>query len=116
MCRAIDAVATGKRLKKLCEARKLSTHDIQDALNLADDRSIYYWFHGRYLPSLENFYLLAQKLECSIDEMIVPLIASAEADTEVHNEESETLAESGLEKDSRSDTFIDDDSLKRGNG
>ena len=73
MCRVIDAEATGKRLKLLCDKSALTIDELQFALGLADSRSIYYWFSGRYLPSLDNMYLISQLLRVKIDDIIVPL-------------------------------------------
>ena len=72
MNKVIDSVATGRRLKELCEQKGLSPHDIRDLMDLNDERIVYYWFSGRYLPSLSNLYLLSQLLDCTINSLLVP--------------------------------------------
>ena len=103
MCRAIDAVATGLRIRELCKMKQLTVSEIQKALGLTDDRSVYYWYQGRYLPSLDNLYLLAQILGCTIDDILVPMKPPAENQKEACcKDEDSTIEENFM------DNFSDD--------
>ena len=67
----IDQKATGLRLKELMQKNGLTVAELQKYLSLACPQSIYHWFRGNTLPSLENFYALGELFHVSIDEMLV---------------------------------------------
>ena len=71
MCRIVDPIKTGARLKQLCKEKGLTAKDIQRLLNLSERRSVYYWFSGESLPTIDNLYMLAGYLGVSLDEIIV---------------------------------------------
>ena len=67
----IDQKATGLRLKELMEKNGYTVSDLRKYLSLACPQSVYHWFSGKSLPSLENFYALGELFHVSIDEMLV---------------------------------------------
>lgn len=68
---SIDMKKTGERMKCLCEERGISVKDIQEKLRIGAFQSIYNWFAGKTLPSLDNMYRLSKLLQVPIDDMIV---------------------------------------------
>lgn len=68
----IDVQKTGKHLKMECERRQVTPREIQEFLGLAALQSVYGWFQGRTLPSLDNFYALSCFLGMRMEEMVVP--------------------------------------------
>lgn len=68
----IDVQETGKRLKRSCEHRQVSARELQEFLGLSALQSIYSWFQGRTLPSLDNFYALSRYLGVHMEELVVP--------------------------------------------
>lgn len=68
----IDVDRTGRQLKRACEARNITVREIQEFLGLAARQSIYGWFQGRTLPSLDNFYAISCYLGLRMDEMVIP--------------------------------------------
>ena len=46
--------------------------EIKQFLGLAAMQSIYNWFQGKALPSLDNFYALSSYLGTELDSLIVP--------------------------------------------
>jgi len=44
---------------------------IQRELNIGSFQSVYSWFQGKTLPSLDNFYSLCKLLQVSMDSMLV---------------------------------------------
>jgi len=70
-CR-IDAVRTGKYLKQEIYNRGYSVKEIQEYLNLACPQSIYRWFNGRVLPSVDHLYALARLLGVHMEQMLCP--------------------------------------------
>ncbi len=67
----IDAVKTGQKMKKICAARGLTVKMIQEQLYLGTFQSVYAWFSGKSLPSLDNIYRLSQILLVPIDDMVI---------------------------------------------
>ncbi len=66
----IDMKKTGAKLKALCKARHITVKDIQRELYISSHQSIYDWFAGKTLPSLDNMYRLSKLLHMSMDDMI----------------------------------------------
>lgn len=67
----IDVYRTGLRLKGACEKRHRTAKDVQEFLGLAALQSVYGWFRGKTLPSLDNFYALSCYLGMSMEDMVV---------------------------------------------
>ncbi len=68
----IDVQETGRQLKKACDRRQVNPRELQEFLGLAALQSIYGWFQGRALPSLDNFYALSCYLGMRMEELVIP--------------------------------------------
>lgn len=66
----IDMRRTGRQLKERCEERGITVSDIQKHLHIGSFQSVYAWFCGKTLPSLDNFYALAKLLGASMESLI----------------------------------------------
>ena len=66
----IDMKATGRRLRLLIRLRGLTVREVQEYLGLAWPHSIYHWFDGKNLPTLDNLYSLSGLLNVPIDLML----------------------------------------------
>ncbi len=67
----IDMKRTGKRLKAKCDRQGVTVRQIQEKLHIGSFQSVYSWFQGKTLPSLDNFYALAKLLGVPMESMIV---------------------------------------------
>lgn len=67
----IDVHRTGLRLKEACEKQHRTAKDVQKFLGLAALQSVYGWFRGKTLPSLDNFYALSCYLGMRMEDMVV---------------------------------------------
>lgn len=67
---AINMYETGQNIKKLMLLKKLTVKDIQDYLELSTPQSIYHWFDGRNLPTLDNLYALSELFHVSMDAIV----------------------------------------------
>ncbi len=67
----IDMAKTGKRLQELIEEHGYTVKDIQTILIISSHQSVYSWYAGRTMPSIDNFVALSKLLDVSIDDMIV---------------------------------------------
>jgi len=66
----IDMEATGKNIKHIAKERKLKTADIQKALGFNTPQSIYKWYRGLALPTIDNLVILAELFDTTIDDII----------------------------------------------
>ena len=67
----IDVYKTGQRIKRTMLVKGYTVREIQRYLGLASTQSIYHWFDGRNLPSIDNIYALAKLLKVSVDFLLV---------------------------------------------
>lgn len=72
MCRVIDLVKTGRNIERLLDKRGLTAKDVQQRLGFAERRPVYFWMQGKNLPSIDNLFMLAEMLQVSIDDVLIP--------------------------------------------
>lgn len=87
----IDAKATGEHLRKLCKSKSVTISQIQKQLNIGAFQSVYNWFSGKTMPSLENFYELSKLLCVSMNEMIIEKNSKIEVDSHIYLEKTEIV-------------------------
>lgn len=67
----IDLAATGENMRRLREQSGCSVEVMAHYLRLAGPRSIYYWFRGDALPSVDSLYAMSRLFQVSINEILV---------------------------------------------
>ena len=71
MHKPIDQIKTGKKLKNLLELYGFDVRYLQGYLHLSCPQSIYRWYKGQALPSVEHFYALSKLLDVHMEELFV---------------------------------------------
>lgn len=71
MYQPIDQIKTGKKMKIMLESRGYSVKFIQEYLHLSCPQSIYRWYKGKVLPSLEHLAALSRLLHIHMEELLV---------------------------------------------
>ena len=66
----IDKEKTGKKIKELMLINGYTPKDMQTYLNLSCVQSVYHWFDGSSIPTIDNLYALSELFHVTIDEMI----------------------------------------------
>ena len=66
----IDIYKTGQKIRQLMLWRGKAVADVQQYLGLATPQSIYHWFSGRNMPTIDNLYALSALLSVPVDAMI----------------------------------------------
>ena len=66
----IDIKKTGMKLKFLCNKRNITVKDIQKELCIGAFQSVYNWFSGKSLPSLDNMFRLSKMLGVQMEDII----------------------------------------------
>ena len=67
----IDLSATGKNLARLRKENGLSVSALQSYLGLASSQSLYKWFRGENLPTVDNLYALSRLFGVAINDILV---------------------------------------------
>ena len=66
----IDLHSTGARINELRRERGITVDELRIYLGMNNPNSLYKWFRGEVLPTLENMYALSVILEVPIDDII----------------------------------------------
>lgn len=66
----IDIHETGQNIKRIMIEQGMVVKDIQEYLGLAAPQSIYHWFEGRSLPTVDNLYALSELFHMPIDMIV----------------------------------------------
>ena len=66
----INLRETGINLRRIMDKRGIDAKDVQKYLNLASVQSIYNWWNGTNMPTIDNLYALSALLHVSIDELV----------------------------------------------
>lgn len=71
MYQPIDQVKTGLKLKTLLKSAGYDVKYIQEYLHLSCPQSIYRWFRGKVLPSVEHLCALSKLLNIHMEDLLV---------------------------------------------
>ena len=66
----IDREKTGQQIRSMMEERGITVPEVQRYLCLGCVQSIYHWFQGKSLPSLDNLYALSELMQVPMDALI----------------------------------------------
>lgn len=67
----IDMARTGQNIKRIMQLKGLTVKDIQEFLELGTPQSIYHWFDGRNLPTIDNLYALSELFHMPVDALLI---------------------------------------------
>lgn len=71
MYQSINQVKTGAKLKMMLKAAGYDVRYIQEYLHFSCPQSIYRWFKGKALPSVDNLFALSQLLDAHMEDLLV---------------------------------------------
>ena len=63
--------ATGAKIKSLMKQRGITPRQLQIILNFPYVQTVYNWFSGKNMPTIDNLIVLAQVLGVTVDDIIV---------------------------------------------
>lgn len=66
----IDIRKTGQKIKHIMRLKGMTVKDVQGYLGLAAPQSIYHWFAGRSLPTVDNLYALSALFCVPMDVLV----------------------------------------------
>ena len=67
----IDMIKTGQKIKECIQKTGYTVKDLQKILKLSCPQSIYRWFKGQILPSVDHLYTSSRILGVHMEELIV---------------------------------------------
>lgn len=67
----IDKEKTGRQIRRIMETRGLTVQDVRESLSLGCVQSVYHWFDGKSMPTLDNLYALSELLQVPMDMLVV---------------------------------------------
>lgn len=67
----LDVDATGAKIKSLMNQRGITPRQLQIILNFPYVQTVYNWFSGKNMPTIDNLIVLAQVLGVTVDDIIV---------------------------------------------
>ena len=66
----LDMRMTGQRIRETCVLQGLTVRDVRISLGIGSFQSVYNWFAGKTLPSLDHMVSLSHLLKKSLDELV----------------------------------------------
>ena len=66
----LDMRMTGQRIRETCALQGLTVRDVRISLGIGSFQSVYNWFAGKTLPSLDHMVSLSYLLKKSLDELV----------------------------------------------
>lgn len=66
----INVLDTGQNIKRIMQMKGMTVKEVQEYLGLAAPQSIYHWFAGRSIPTVDNLYALSELFCVPMDVLI----------------------------------------------
>jgi transcriptional regulator with XRE-family HTH domain len=76
----LDLEATGSKIKTIMKQRGVTPRQLQLIMDFPYVQTIYNWFAGKNMPTLDNLVVLAQLLDVTMDDLIVTRTVDVEID------------------------------------
>ncbi len=66
----VNVQETGLNIKRIMKQNNLGVIDLQEACGCSTNQSVYKWFQGKNLPTVDNLVILAGLFNCPIDNIL----------------------------------------------
>ena len=76
----LDLEGTGTKIKTLMKLRGVTPRQLQLVMDFPYVQTIYNWFAGKNMPTLDNLVVLAQILGVTMDDIVVTRMVEMEID------------------------------------
>ena len=76
----LDLEATGIKIKTIMKQRGVTPRQLKLIMDFPYVQTIYNWFAGKNMPTLDNLVVLAQLLDVTMDDLIVTRTVDVEID------------------------------------
>ena len=76
----LDLEATGAKIKTLMKQRGITPRQLQILLDFPYVQTVYNWYQGKNMPTIDNLVVLAQILGVTMDDIVVTRMVNVEID------------------------------------
>ena len=76
----LDLEATGTKIKTIMKQKGVTPRRLQLIMDFPYVQTIYNWFAGKNMPTLDNLVVLAQILDVTMDDIVVTRMVEMEID------------------------------------
>ena len=76
----LDLEATGAKIKTLMKQRGITPRQLQILLDFPYVQTVYNWYAGKNMPTIDNLVVLAQVLDVTMDDIVVTRMVEMEID------------------------------------
>lgn len=66
----INTKETGKKIRETVKKSGYTAETVREKLEISDKGSIYKWFRGESLPTIDNFLALSMLLNVTVNDLI----------------------------------------------
>ncbi len=76
----LDLQATGSKIKTLMKQRGITVRQLQVIMDFPYVQTIYNWFRGLNMPTIDNLVVLAQILGVKMDDIVITKMVEVQID------------------------------------
>ena len=76
----LDLEATGAKIKTLMKQRGITPRQLQILLDFPYVQTVYNWYAGKNMPTIDNLVVLAQVLGVTMDDIVVTRMVNVQID------------------------------------
>ena len=84
----LDLAATGAKIKTVMKDKGITARELQLIMDFPYVQTIYNWFAGKNMPTIDNLVVLAKILAIPMDELVVTSLV----ETVIDDEDEEVLS------------------------
>ena len=82
----LDLAATGAKIKTVMKDKGITARDLQIIMDFPYVQTIYNWFAGKNMPTIDNLVVLAKILAVPMDDLVVTSLVETVIDDEDEEE------------------------------
>ncbi len=82
----LDLAATGAKIKTVMKDKGITARELQIIMDFPYVQTIYNWFAGKNMPTIDNLVVLAKILAVPMDDLVVTSLVETVIDDEAEEE------------------------------
>ena len=82
----LDLAATGTKIKSVMKDKGITARELQIIMDFPYVQTIYNWFAGKNMPTIDNLVVLAKILAVPMDDLVVTSLVETVIDDEDEEE------------------------------
>ena len=82
----LDLAATGAKIKTVMKDKGITARELQIIIDFPYVQTIYNWFAGKNMPTIDNLVVLAKILAVPMDDLVITSLVETVIDDEAEEE------------------------------